>query len=67
VERRGVGTLGAAYAEAGRSKEAIALQVRALQFAEYEKLHGEQARARLELYAAGKPFHEHEMNANGRA
>jgi tetratricopeptide (TPR) repeat protein len=55
-----LGTLGAAYAAVGRSHEAVTMQMRALQSPEYRKEHGEKAQERLELYAAGKPFHEQE-------
>jgi Zn-dependent protease len=56
-----LGTLGAAYAETGRMQEAIDLQNRALQSSEYQRLHGDKAKERLDLYAAGKPFHEDEV------
>ncbi len=54
------GTLAAAYAEAGRFPEAVATAEKAVQLATdagAKKLAGEN-RQRLELYRAGKPYHE---------
>jgi type IV pilus biogenesis/stability protein PilW len=55
-----LGTLAAAYAEAGRFPEAVATAEKAEQLATaagLKKLAGEN-RQRLELYRAGKPYHE---------
>ena len=49
-------TLAAAYAECGKFKEAVACQKRALDAAAGQDEGG--FRQRLELYEAGKPFHE---------
>jgi Flp pilus assembly protein TadD len=54
------GTLAAAYAEAGRFPEAVVTAEKAVQLATdagAKKLAGEN-RQRLELYRAGKPYHE---------
>jgi tetratricopeptide (TPR) repeat protein len=54
-----LGTLAAAYAEAGKFPEAIQWQSRALDFADvYGSFATEQARQRLLLYEARKPYHE---------
>ena len=55
-----MGTLDAAYAEAGRFAEAIdtAQKGRALALAAGENELAEDARARLKLYQAGKPYHK---------
>jgi tetratricopeptide (TPR) repeat protein len=55
-----LGTLAAAYAEAGRFPEAVSTAEKAVQLAKArgsEKLAGENQQ-RLELYQAGKPYHE---------
>ncbi len=55
-----IGTLAAAYAEAGRFPEAVATAEKAEQLATTagsKKLAGEN-RQRLELYRAGKPYHD---------
>ncbi len=53
-----VDTLAAAHAEAGEFDEAIRLQQKALEFPEFEKRFGKDARNRLELYTAGRPYRE---------
>ena len=53
-----VDTLAAAHAEAGEFDEALRLQQKALDFPEFEKRFGREARNRLELYAARRPYRE---------
>ena len=55
-----VGTLAAAYAEAGRFPEAIQLASRALEFANNkgDKTLADVLRSRLKLYQANLPYHE---------
>jgi len=53
-----VDTLAAAHAEVGEFDDAIRFQQRALESAEFEKRFGREARNRLELYAARRPFRE---------
>ena len=54
-----LGTLAAAYAEAGKFPEAVKWQSRALDFPEiYSKSATDLARQRLLLYEAHKPYHE---------
>jgi hypothetical protein len=55
-----IGTLAAAYAEAGRFPEAVATAEKAEQLATGARLTAVAAKNRqlLELYRAGKPYHE---------
>jgi Zn-dependent protease len=53
-----LGTLAAALAEAGHFEMAIAKQQKALEDAEYQRQHGQQAYERIRLYQAGKPYRE---------
>ena len=53
-----VDTLAAAHAEAGEFAEAIRLQQKALDSPEFDKRFGKEARDRLALYAAGRPYRE---------
>jgi predicted Zn-dependent protease len=53
-----VDTLAAAHAEAGEFADAVRLQQRALESAAFEQRFGREARERLALYAAGRPYRE---------
>jgi tetratricopeptide (TPR) repeat protein len=53
-----LGTLAAAYAEAGQFDEAVRWQEKALADKEYEQRYGEAARKRLELYRDKKPYRD---------
>jgi hypothetical protein len=55
-----IGTLAAAYAEAGRYPEAVTTAEKAEQLATSARLKkiAEKNRQLLELYRAGKPYHE---------
>ena len=53
-----VDTLAAAHAEAGEFDDALRFQQKALESPEFEKRFGKEARSRLELYAARRPYRE---------
>ncbi|MCI0642050.1 MAG: tetratricopeptide repeat protein [Gemmataceae bacterium] len=53
-----LGTLAAAHAEAGQFEEAVRLQERALENAEYRRDWGEDAQDRLELYRQKKAYRQ---------
>jgi tetratricopeptide (TPR) repeat protein len=57
-EANNLDTLAAAYAAAGDFREAIRWQEKALEDANFAKSSDARARARLELYRAGKPYRE---------
>jgi hypothetical protein len=54
----GLGTLAAAHAEAGQFKEAVKWQKKALEIGYEDKKDQEQARKRLKLYQAGRPYRD---------
>jgi len=62
-----VGTLAAAYAEAGRFPEAVETGRRALELvkAQGDPKQIEASRARLGLYEAGKAFRDEDLRAKG--
>jgi tetratricopeptide (TPR) repeat protein len=49
-------TLGAAHAEAGNFTEAVRWEEKALADAQFAKVHGDEARKRLELYRKQQPY-----------
>ena len=51
-----IDTLAAAHADAGNFDEAVRWQERALEFPQMQRIDGPGARARLELYRAGRPY-----------
>jgi tetratricopeptide (TPR) repeat protein len=51
-------SLAAAYAEAGDFQQAIEYEKKALEDPAFAKAHGAEARKRLKLYEAGKPFRQ---------
>jgi len=53
-----VDTLAAAHAEAGEFEEAQRLQKKVLESPAFDKRFGKEARDRLALYAAGRPYRE---------
>jgi serine/threonine-protein kinase len=53
-----IDTLAAAHAEAGEFDDALRFQQKALDFPEFEKRFGREARSRLELYASRRPYRE---------
>ena len=63
-----LGTLAAAYAEAGRFTEAVAAAQRALDLAaaQANPAQAETLRARINLYQAGLPFHEPGLAPRGK-
>jgi Flp pilus assembly protein TadD len=57
-DARVLGTLAAAYAEAGNFDEAVKWEIKALSLPEYAKSSGAEARQHLLLYMERKPYHE---------
>jgi Zn-dependent protease len=58
-----LGTLAAAYAEAGQFAEAMEWQKKALESADYRQQHETDALKRLQLYGEGKPYREESPRA----
>ena len=57
------GPMAAAHAEVGQFAEAVRWQKRALEFPDYERRHGGEARQRLQLYEQQQPYREEPADA----